>query len=167
MQVHVYLDGEEGKVLVVEIPTVDGNPLVCRFNEADLSDSDHDNPLVGTMPEPTGSTQFAKPIGEMPLKTQEEYGRKVQEEQDARAREEAQRANQAASEQTTDQGASAQTQTSETGGPAPKEPASTTATNNNQLGAIDPVTLEPDGATDANVNDQTRSGNKPSSKAKK
>lgn len=78
MQVHAYLD-ETGDILIVEIPTSEGN-LKTTFNYLDLNDSHVGNPLVSQMPDVHGSTVYARPLGEMPLKVQEEYTRKAQED---------------------------------------------------------------------------------------
>lgn len=71
MQIKAWLN-EEGDRLVIEIPTSD-NVHKVDFDYDELQDSNQERPLVATVPDITTNTQFGKPIGELPLRDQEQH----------------------------------------------------------------------------------------------
>src|SRR5712664_1514676 len=73
MQVKFWIEEVAGSVPkgFVEIPTSDGIHK-AEFDLKDFDESTPDKPITVVMPDVTGTTQFGKPIGEMPLKDQED-----------------------------------------------------------------------------------------------
>lgn len=82
MQVRLYRDGEN---LVVDIPNSD-TELSATVPFQEVGEAFKSKPVILTMPDPTTNTQYQRPLGELPVRIQEQFRADQQEALDTAAR---------------------------------------------------------------------------------